>query len=138
MSPPPGPEPRRAPDEQELVRAAHASEALRQLLAAASAPPTTAELTGRARALAAFRSVYRLRRPASGVQQPAPGTPAGAEQQEQADLAAASLSEASDGDNGADRQRRSRVARARRWSAAQLTLAGTTLVMLLGASAART
>jgi hypothetical protein len=132
MATPHGSEPGRAPGEQELARAAYASDALRQLLAAAAAPPTAAELKGRSRAIAAFRSVYRLRRGA-GAQHPAPSTPAGLDQQEQA----TSPAEATDGSSGADRRRRSRLARARRWSAAQLTLAGTALLILLGAPAAR-
>jgi hypothetical protein len=47
------------PDEDELVRAVDASAALRQLLAAASAPPSTAELRGHARAVAEFRATQR-------------------------------------------------------------------------------
>ncbi|HEX8094327.1 hypothetical protein [Jatrophihabitans sp.] len=53
----------RHPDEDELVRAVDASAALRQLLAAASAPPSTAELTGRPRAIADFRAAQRPRAP---------------------------------------------------------------------------
>lgn len=132
MATPHGSEPGRAPDEQELARAAYASDALRQLLAAASAPPTTTELKGRSRAVAAFRSVYRLRRGA-GVQHPGPSTPAGVDQHEQA---TSPVEAATDG-SAADRRRRSRLTRAQRWSAAQLTLAGTALVVLLGAPAAR-
>lgn len=45
------------PDEDELVRTVDASPALRQLLAAASAPPSAAELRGRSRALAGFRAM---------------------------------------------------------------------------------
>src|ERR1700712_3318814 len=47
------------PDEAELVRAVDASAALRQLLAAASAPPSRAELKGRSRAIADFRAAQR-------------------------------------------------------------------------------
>jgi hypothetical protein len=46
----------RHPDEDELVRAVDDSAALRQLLAAASAPPSTAELKGRSQAIAYFRA----------------------------------------------------------------------------------
>ena len=49
----------RYPDEDELVRAVDGSAALRQLLAAASAPPSTAELRGRSRAIADFRAAQR-------------------------------------------------------------------------------
>lgn len=52
-----GTEPR--PDD-ELDRAVGASAALRQLLAAACAPPTAAELKGRAQAMAGFRAARRL------------------------------------------------------------------------------
>ncbi|MBV9821747.1 MAG: hypothetical protein JO144_05835 [Actinobacteria bacterium] len=136
MVTPQGPESRRAPDEQELTRAAHSSDALRQLLAAAAAPPTTAELKGRSRALAAFRSVYRLRRPGAGARHPRPAVPIDADQQEPAEPGTR-LSEVTDGGSGTDRRRRSGLARARRWSAAQLTLAGTALLVLLGTPAAR-
>ncbi|HEX8766779.1 MAG TPA: hypothetical protein VF714_00320 [Jatrophihabitans sp.] len=46
----------RHPDEDELVQAVDASAALRRLLAAASAPPSAAELKGRSRAIADFRA----------------------------------------------------------------------------------
>jgi hypothetical protein len=58
-----GPRSPRHPDEDELARVADASAALRQLLAAAAAPPSTAELKGRSRAIADFRAA-RLPRPA--------------------------------------------------------------------------
>ncbi len=59
MTTPDGHGSRRHPDEHELARAVEASAALRQLLAAASAPPSTAELKGRSRAIAAFRAAHR-------------------------------------------------------------------------------
>jgi hypothetical protein len=51
----------RYPDEDELARAVDGSAALRQLLAAASAPASPAELRGRSRAIAEFRAARRPR-----------------------------------------------------------------------------
>lgn len=102
---------RRHPDEHELVQAVDSSAALRQLLAAASAPPSTAELKGRARAIAAFRAAQRR---ALHPHQVNPVT----------------------GQAGPDRRAPARLARAGRWSAARLTVACTALVVLLGGTAA--
>lgn len=103
--------PRRHPDEHELVQAVAASAALRQLLAAASAPPSTAELKGRARAIADFRAAQR-----PGRRDILPVTPA----------------------SEADPERRPpvRLARVGRWSAARLTVACAAMVVLLGGTAA--
>jgi hypothetical protein len=99
------------PDEDELVRAVDASAALRQLLAAASAPPSAAELQGQSRAVADFRAAHRPTASASG-----PGTeptrPAHGGQ-----LAAAG------------------ILRAGRWST-RLVVACTALAVLLGGTAA--
>ena len=59
MTKPGGHRSRRHLDERELVQAVDASVALQQLLAAASAPPTPAELQGLARALDGFRAMRR-------------------------------------------------------------------------------
>jgi hypothetical protein len=101
----------RHPDEHELVQVVDASVGLRQLLAAASAPPTPAELKGRSRAIADFRAAQRPAThhqpvtPATGVLGPARRTPVS-------------------------------VVRASRWSAARLTVLCTALVVLLGGTAA--
>ncbi|HST46848.1 hypothetical protein [Jatrophihabitans sp.] len=143
-----GHESRHHPDEQELARAAHASDALQQLLAAASAPPSTAELKGRSRAVAAFRAAYRLRRPAAAGSTVTAGSTATAGETAtvgstatagETDLDPAARTEGDLGDEGrtpAGNRRRTKLARARRWSAAQLTVAGAALLMLLGATAA--
>src|SRR5689334_14730928 len=137
MTTPHGPESRRHPDEQELARAVHASDALQQLLAAASAPPSTAELKGRARAVAAFRAAYRLRRPGTGSQPVDSSTAASqAAAIEQAPTESPVEGRADDAGTPAGSRRRTKLARARRWSAAQLTVAGASLLMLLGASTA--
>ncbi|MEO7260533.1 MAG: hypothetical protein ABI047_04660 [Jatrophihabitantaceae bacterium] len=102
----------RHPDEHELVQAIDASAALRQLLAAASAPPSTAELKGRSRAIADFRAAQR-----PGGVNPQPADPA-------------------IGPAGSGRRVTAKLARAGRWSAARLTVAGTALVVLLGGTAA--
>ena len=130
-----GPESRHHPDEQELARIARASDALQQLLAAASAPPSTAELTGRSRAIAAFRAAYRSRRPTTASSY----TTTDAAEPDQLIGAAERDADGRAGDEGrtpAGSRRRTRLARARRWSAAQLTVAGAALLMLLGATAA--
>jgi hypothetical protein len=98
-------------DEDELVRAVDDSAALRQLLAAAAAPPSTAELKGRSRAIADFRAAQR-----PGAAAPEPHT------------------------EPTSRARRGRLAAARliqpgRWSA-RFTVACTALVVLLGGTAA--
>ncbi len=95
------------PDEQELARAVDDSAALRQLLAAASAPPSSAELKGRSRAIAAFRAAHRRRRGATG------GTPAAS----------------------GTASKRTPLVRAGRWSAAQFTVVCAALVVLLGGTA---
>jgi len=153
MTTPTGPESRRHPDEQELARAVHASDALRQLLAAAAAPPSTAELKGRSRAVAAFRAAYRLRRPGAGTPPAGSGTPAdqlradqlrvdqvsadpvGADPQSPTEIPADGRA-ADDGGTPAGSRRRTKLARARRWSAAQFTVAGASLLMLLGTTTA--
>jgi hypothetical protein len=105
--------PPRHPDEDELVRAVDASSALRQLLAAASAPPSTAELKGRSRAIADFRAAQRPSAPAPA---PEPDTePTG--QARGGRLTAAGLMRPS------------------RWSA-RVTVACAALVTLLGGTAA--
>jgi hypothetical protein len=101
----------RYPDEDELVRAVDASAALRQLLAAASAPPSTAELRGRSRAIADFRAAQR-----HSASAPEPGTE--------------STSHARSGKHAVVGLRR-----LGRWSA-RLTVACTALVVLLGGTAA--
>ncbi|HEY0165930.1 MAG TPA: hypothetical protein VGB75_02710 [Jatrophihabitans sp.] len=106
-----GRRPPRHPDEQRLVEAAEASAALRQLLAAASAPPSAAELKGRSQAIAAFRGVHRpVIRPQPAI--PRTGQPA------------------------SERRTPARLARVSRWSAARLTVAGAALAVLLGGTAA--
>jgi hypothetical protein len=71
----------RHPDEDELVRAVDASAALRQLLAAAAAPPSTAELKGRSRAIADFRAAQLPRSPTEPAPDPArPEAAAGPQQ----------------------------------------------------------
>jgi hypothetical protein len=99
------------PDEDDLVRAVDASAALRHLLAAASAPPSTAELKGHSRAIAA----YRATRP-PGEHEPEPGT--------------GSTSRVPGG-----HRVRARFTGAGRWSAARLTAACTALLVLFGSAA---
>lgn len=50
---------RRYPDERELAQTVDASVALQQLLAAASAPPSSDELQGLSQALAGYRVARR-------------------------------------------------------------------------------
>jgi hypothetical protein len=99
----------RHPDEDELVRAVDASVALRQLLAAASAPPSTAELKGRSRALADFRAA-QLPHPFEPEPVPVAGSAPG------------------------DHPARPRWTG--RWSAAQVTVVVTAILVLLGGTAA--
>ncbi|HEX8080377.1 MAG TPA: hypothetical protein VF557_09220 [Jatrophihabitans sp.] len=106
--------PRRHPDEHELVQAVAASAALRQLLAAASAPPSTAELEGRSQAIAHFRAAQR-----PGPLRPEPINPA-------------------TGQAAPERRAPARLAGVGRWSAARVTVACTALVVLLGGTAAAT
>jgi hypothetical protein len=101
----------RSPDEDELVRAVDGSAALRQLLAAASAPPSAAELRGRSRAIADFREAQR-----SGA--------AGPEPVSESTSHARSCKHAVVG-----------LRRLGRWSA-RLTVACTALLVLLGGTAA--
>lgn len=109
--------PRRHPDEHELVQAVAASAALRRLLAAASAPPSTAELEGRSRAIAHFRAAQR-----PSPLHPEPINPATGQA----------------GQAAPERRAPARLAGVGRWSAARVTVACTALVVLLGGTAAAT
>lgn len=102
----------RHPDEDELVRVVDASAALRQLLAAASAPPSTAELKGRSQAIADFRATHRPRASVAGH-------------------GSGATSRARAGHRGA-----AALARAGRRSSARLTVACAAVVALLGSTTA--
>ncbi|MEO6504069.1 MAG: hypothetical protein ABIQ09_19445 [Jatrophihabitantaceae bacterium] len=113
---------RRHPDEHHLVQAVEASAALRQLLAAASAPPSQAELRGRSRAITDFRAAHR-----PGSTHPLPVNPAGGAVAQPGSPAASQP--------GLERRPPVRLAGVGRWSAARLTVACTALVALLGSTA---